>query len=197
MTKKHSLARFMEGFAAAAQLLERAGKSGFFVEYICLAASVIDATLRVGLILQHQLDRKSSELTEELLLQTPDGTKIPERAIYKRALERGVIDQSLFDQLEELYRDRNRVVHRYIISEITSEEALNIACRFERILPLVSSAVGELEARQIDQGVGMTERVAGEPEDVRTYIAEMAVLKHGHPALAIASGGAGPELKPR
>ncbi len=66
----------------------------------------------MGLILQHQLNTRSSELLEELLLQTEVDPIVSEREIYRRAAQEDVIDSSLSRKLEELYSKRNRVVHR-------------------------------------------------------------------------------------
>src|SRR5437870_733748 len=101
------LGHFMEGFVAATQLLQRARENGFLVEFVCLAASVIDGALRIALILQHQLQTGSAAILDDLLYQSDEDRIIPERVIYKRALEHGVIDQTLFDQPENLYAKRN------------------------------------------------------------------------------------------
>lgn len=60
------LAHFMNGFAAAAQLGRRAAVSGFVIEFVILAASIIDGALRIGLALQHQIDTESSECRKSL-----------------------------------------------------------------------------------------------------------------------------------
>jgi hypothetical protein len=111
MTTESRLSQFMDGFVGATELLQRAGQNGFFIEYICLAASVIDGSLRISLILQHQLKTQSSELLEDLLLQTDADPIVSERTIYRRAEQEGVINSELARKLEELYTKRNRVVH--------------------------------------------------------------------------------------
>ncbi len=176
------IGQFMGGFVAAAELLQRAAQNEFFVEYICLAASVIDGALRIGLILQHQLKTGSSELLEELLLQTDDDRIVSEREIYRRAAQEGVIHAGLRQKLEDLYRRRNRVVHRFIVSELTTHEVLQIAMDFEQILPAVNAAVGALEARQVELGVGMSR--SGELPGLGRRLGEMSEKKHGNPLLA-------------
>ena len=109
MTTASRMGQFMDGFVAAAELLQRAAENGFFIEDICLAASVIDGSLRIGLILQHQLETRSSALLDELLLQTDADAIVSEREIYRRAAQQGVIDGNLAHVLEELYTKRNRV----------------------------------------------------------------------------------------
>jgi hypothetical protein len=47
-------------------------------------------------------------------------------------------------------------VHRYVISDITTADVFEIARGFEETLPMVNAAVGAVERRQLELGVGMT-----------------------------------------
>lgn len=176
--EEHRVAAFLKGMGAAAQLANRASSNGFLVEYIILAGSIIDGLLRMGLVLQHQIETSSTHIPEELLLQGElDAAAVSEREIYKLSLAAGVIDASLFDRLNVLYSERNRVVHRYVISDITTENVFNTAQRFEDVIPLVNGAVYAVEERQIELGVGMTTRgghLMGE-----RGIVDWASSKHG------------------
>lgn len=172
----------MDGFVAATQLLQRAGEKGFFIEYTCLSASIIDGLLRIGLILKHQLETKTDEIDESLLYQTDEDKIIPERKIYQIALEKTIISQKLFDKLEELYKKRNRVIHRYIISDISTKEVLNIGIKYEETISLVSGAVKKLEEEQIETSIGMTKSGKDKPEpeeDILKRLNEMSTKKHG------------------
>ena len=175
------LTRFMSGFTAAVQLLNRAGEHGFFVEYVVLSASVIDANLRIGITLKHQLQVGSNELIDDLLEQPEESRGYNERQIYKRALKEGVIQKDLFDELEALYQRRNRVIHRYIISRITTDQVLDIAIEYERMITRSSADVELLEREQINRRVGMT--VEG-PSTPRGLLDELAEEKHASRALA-------------
>jgi hypothetical protein len=143
----------MSGFAAANELLHRAFNNGFLVEAVVLGAAVIDGSLRIGLILQHQIETKSEDVLEDLLYQGADDRAVSERQVYRRARETSVIDDGLFRELDDLYDQRNRVVHRYIISDLTSQEMFKIARRYELALPKVNEAIWVLEQRQIKLGV--------------------------------------------
>jgi hypothetical protein len=165
----------MVGFTAAAELHTRAGKAGAFVESVCLGASVVDALLRVGLVLKHQLVTRSSEIPVELILQEKSDNPISEREIYRRARAAGLIDQELFDRLGNLYDDRNRVVHRYVISGITTAEVLDIGIAYEAAIGKVAPIVTALEQEQIASGVGMTK--IG-PDCDREFLEEFASEKH-------------------
>lgn len=173
---------FMNGLVAAAQLQQRAGNNGFMIEFIVLTASIIDGGLRVGLVLQHQIDTKSTEVPEHFIYQADEDKALSERQIYRHALEAKIISQSLFDELQELYSARNRVIHRYIISAITTEKVFKIAHRYEMVIQKVNSAIWVIEDRQTQLGVGMT-RKSKKGEHKSEYDA-MARLKHGADWLA-------------
>jgi len=147
---------FMIGFAASAQLLQRAVKNGFFVEYTCLAASIIDGLLRIGLILKHQLETSSDIVIDSLLYQADEDKIISERKVYKMALSKFIITKELFDKLNDLYDQRNRVIHRYIISDITTKEVLRIGMQYEIVISEVSKSVKKLEDEQVKKNIGMT-----------------------------------------
>jgi hypothetical protein len=170
---------FVNGFAAARELHARAGNSGSFVECVCLGASLVDALLRVGLVLQHQLEHSTREIPLGLVFQGPLDHAISEREIYKRARSQDIIDESTFDGLQRLYDDRNRVIHRYIISRITTSDVLDIAIRYENMVQLLSDRIHRIEEQQIEQGVGIT--VTGpalEGDEGRRFVEDLADKKH-------------------
>jgi len=178
----------MNGFAAANILMNRAGNNGCFVEYVCLATSVIDAQLRTGLILQHQLESNSNEIPSELVFQGEDDKMISERSIYTRSLEKGVLSQLEFDRIEDLYKRRNKVVHRYIISEITTDQVLQIANEYQQMIDEICKIIYRIEEKQIERGVGITVSDKNVPVTLRNktkeLIKEMAKEKHDHPILS-------------
>ena len=152
------------------------------VEYIILAGSIIDGLLRMGLVLQHEIETSSTRIPEDLLLQRELDSAVSEREIYKLSLSAGIIDASLFDRLNTLYSERNRVVHRYVISDITTENVFDTARGFEDAIPLVNDAVYAVEERQIELGVGITTR-GGLRVDERD-ITNWSASKHGADWLA-------------
>ena len=176
------LKNFIKSFAAAVELDARAANQGCFVECVVLSAAIIDATLRMGLILKHQLDTSSNTLLDELLLQEEAGAIISERQIYRRSLSSQIIDQATFDRLENLYDRRNRVVHRYCISLITTKDVLDIASEYDSLKRQVSAFVEGLEKEQIRLGIGMTSQDV--PGDIVEQIRDLALGKHGDDGLA-------------
>ena len=173
---------FIAGFAAAVELRARAGEHGAFIESVCLGATVIDGALRIGLILKHQLMTGTSEILPGFVYQAEEDKPVSERAVYRRAREQDVIDEPLFEKLELLYQQRNRVVHRYIISELTTQDVLNIALGYEDAIGHVSGAVGELENEQIRERVGMT-RSDNLTFELKDFF-ELSKDKHGGKMLA-------------
>lgn len=173
------LSTFLNGVAGATELLNRAGKNGFFIEVVCLSANIIDAQLRIGIILKHQIETKSREIPVEYLFQEETGKKYSERDIFKIAKEKQVINEDLFRKLSTIYDDRNRVIHRYIITEITTAEVLDIGVKYEKLLQEINNRIFEIEKEQIASGVGMT--VSGpkfEGPEAKQWIKEMAEEKH-------------------
>ena len=178
---------FMKGLAAASQLLYLSRNKGCFIECVCLYATIIDASLRIGIILKHQLDNRSDIVLDELLFQSDEDKIVSERKIYKRALISGVIDQSIFDKLETLYKQRNKVVHRYIISEITTKKVILIAQEYDELINLIKKRLDELEIRQIKEGIGMTKSSSEVPIEIRLnkqkMMDDMIRKKHGSDSL--------------
>ncbi len=178
------LSNFMNGFTASVQLSQRAGEDGFFIEYACLIASIIDGLLRIGLILNYQLKNRTDDVLDSLLYQSDEDKIISERHIYKMALEKNIVSQNLFNQLENLYKQRNRVIHRYIISDISTREVLDIGMQYEQIKYSVSDAVRKLEDKQLETGVGMTQSGKDTPEEnMLELLNEMSAKKHDCPSL--------------
>jgi hypothetical protein len=174
------LGRFLNGVAASAELYSKAAKNGYFIEAVCLASNLIDAQLRIGLILRQQIKTKSKTIHKALLFQGEQDKPISEREIYKRALAEGVINQGLYSNLDELYTDRNKVIHRYIVSDLRTEGVLEIGIRYEKMQTAVRDAIFAIEEEQIRLGVGMT--VKGptfEGAGAIDWLAEMSMEKHG------------------
>lgn len=178
---KDKLEQFLIGLGAAVQLLNRAGKNGFFVEYVCLATSVVDALLRMGLILQYQLKNRTDDIPDEYLFQSEEDKIIPEREIYRRALKEEIIEQDLFNQLENLYRKRNKIIHRYIISDIKTDQVLKVGIQYELIIPIISNRIKVLEDKQAESNIGMTKKgFKNIEEQLMSEFLEMIPEKHGN-----------------
>jgi len=150
------LDKFMQGMSAAVLLLNRAIERQSALECIVLQANLIDGSLRIGLILKTQLDSRSSAIDDSLLQQRDSDPKIPEKEIYKRCLQVGIVDKSLFDELSAAYNKRNKCIHRYLLSDIDYDYATELVFELAAIRDRVDAVVEQLENQQTELGVGMT-----------------------------------------
>lgn len=103
---------FMKSIMATLDLRNRAFENGAFIELVVLTANHIDALLRIAIILTNQLEQRNSDIDISLLFQSQTDKPVMEKEIYKKALAKKIIDQKLFDELTDLYNERNKVVHR-------------------------------------------------------------------------------------
>ena len=188
MAKKNYFDSFMKGFAAAVQLSHRAAENGSFIEAICLSASIIDALLRIGLILDNQLKTKTDRILNELLYQADDKKIVTERNVYKLALKEKIITKIIYENLNKFYYERNKVVHQYIISDITTDKVLFIAEEYFDMVHTIKDSIRKLEDEQIRLGIGMTKSNSDVPESVRKrandFLNFTVTEKHGNPNLA-------------
>jgi len=175
---------FMKGLGAASHLLYLSKNKGCFIECVCLSATIIDASLRIGIILKHQLDTKTNSILTDLIFQSDEDKIISERKVYKKALFADVINQDIYNKLELLYKQRNKVVHRYIISEITTEKIILIAQEYNDVIDSIKKCLDELEIRQINEGIGMTK--SGREVPIETIMNKEKIMndmireKHGN-----------------
>ncbi len=147
---------FMQGIGATTLILNKAIENNAFIEATCVLASLIDGALRVGIVLKSQLINRNSEIPIEWVYQGLRDKKKSEKDIYKKSLELGIIDRNTFEDFYKLYEDRNRVIHRFIISEITFAEVEEIAFEYHKKLQTINKIIYSLESEQIKLGIGMT-----------------------------------------
>lgn len=147
---------FLQGIGAISVMLNRAVGNQAFIEATCLLASQIDGLLRTGIVLQKQLNENTSKIDNEWIYQGKNDKKKSEKDIYSKAKELGILTDELFNELYALYDDRNRVIHRFVISEITVADVENIAYKYYKMQQKINSIIYDIESRQIELGVGMT-----------------------------------------
>ena len=115
----HRFGAFLQGMSAINLLVKKAIENKAFFKATCLFGNQIDSLLRIGIILKQQIIDKNDVIGREWIYQSQNDKKKSEKDVYKKALAFGVITDYLYNDLFELYEDRNRVIHRFIISEIT------------------------------------------------------------------------------
>lgn len=146
---------FMISYAASMDLANRAYENESFIELIVLLANQIDATLRQALILSKQLEEKSNNIDISLIYQSEADRPLMEKKIYSLALESRIVDQSVYDKLNRLYGIRNKVVHRYVISDLRSNDIIQLVIAYDQIFDHLSDYVNSLEKRQFDEKIGI------------------------------------------
>jgi len=151
--KRFSL--FMASIATTIQLRNNSIKHKSFIEFIALSANHIDALLRLSIIYNNQIIENNKEIDTTLLFQKEGDKPIMEKDIYKKALEEKIITQELYDKLFSLYNERNKVIHRYIITDIRTEDLFEIAVEYDKIDHKIDELVNDLECKQFELKVGI------------------------------------------
>jgi len=149
---------FLQGVGATAYMLNKAVENHAFIEATCLLASQIDGLLRIGIVLKKQIENNNSIIEKEWIYQGKKDKKKSEKDIYKKAKELKIVDEDTFNELYQLYDNRNRVIHRFIISEITLAEVENIAYQYYQMQQKINSIIYDIESKQIKLGIGMTKK---------------------------------------
>ena len=150
------LTSFIKGIAASMVILNNAVEHNAFIEATCILANQVDALLRIGIVLKSQLINRNNKIAKRWICQGVNDKKISEKDVYIEAKSLGIIDDELYNKLIALYEDRNRVIHRFIISEITFNEVEHITFHYYQISNEINSRIYKIEQEQIEAGVGMT-----------------------------------------
>ena len=98
----------MASIATTIQLRNNSIKHKSFIEFIALSANHIDALLRLSIIYNDQIVNNNKEIDTTLLFQNESDKPIMEKDIYKKALEKNIITQEIYDKLFTLYGERNK-----------------------------------------------------------------------------------------
>lgn len=146
---------YMSSIATIMALKNNAVERESYIEYIVFSANHIDALLRLSIILTNQINNKNEEIDLKLLFQSELDKPIMERAIYQKCLELKIISNIIFNELENLYKKRNKVIHRFIITDIRTEDILNLAVDYGKVYDKIDIIISTLEKVQIELGVGV------------------------------------------
>jgi hypothetical protein len=147
--------KFMASLAASFDVKDKAIEKESLIEFSVIVANQIDAYLRLSLVMDTQLKEKSNLFETTLLHQGETDPPIMERKIYKQAFDSEIIDEDLFKNLESLYRERNKMVHQYIISEFKTRDLYQIAMDYETLCEKVRLITRDLEERQFTEKIGI------------------------------------------
>jgi hypothetical protein len=163
LVTSHRFEVFLQGMGAASLLLGKAIENKAFFEATCLFGNQIDSLLRIAIVLKRQIINSNDLIEREWIYQGLTDKKKSEKDVYKKAFSLGIITDDLYKSLFDLYDDRNRVIHRFIISEITLAEVEQIAYNYYFLMEDIKIIVDDLEGDQLKLNVGMTTTNAKDP----------------------------------
>jgi len=147
--------KFIASLAASFDLKNRAIENKSILELLIIIANQIDAYLRMAIVMKKQLQEKTNRIDTALLFQGEADTPIYERNIYKQAHDLEIISPDTFNELNRLYTERNKVIHRYIISEFKTIYLYEIVYDYESVCEMVRQALEVVEELQFKEGIGI------------------------------------------
>ena len=150
------LNNFTETFLAVELLLDKAKKNKSYLECLVLGVAKAEALLRFCLILDRQIKNSNKVVERKLVYQDSPRDYYSERQIFKMALESSIISREDKDELDEIYKVRNKAVHRYFISDFEYSHLKDVLSRIDVMIQKIGNKCGDLEMRQVELGVGMT-----------------------------------------
>lgn len=147
--------RFLGSLCASYDLLYAAIESESFVEIVVISTSQIDALLRQSIIVWKQLASETDDFDSRYFFQSESDSGIRERAIFQEALDLGIIEIAIYDRLQEVYKLRNRIVHRYMISPIQTRDIIPIVTKLLELHEVIRVIARNVEDRQVGKGFGI------------------------------------------
>jgi len=146
---------FLGSLVASFDLWQKAFDNDAYIELVVITSNQIDAFLRLCIILHKQLEDETNDIDIEYLFQADKEKGFMERKIYTDSYKLGIINDELYSELNDLYNQRNRVIHRYIISYIKTKDILKIAYDFSVIAEKVRVILKSYEEKQFGKGFGI------------------------------------------
>ncbi|KAF0147485.1 MAG: hypothetical protein FD143_3061 [Ignavibacteria bacterium] len=146
---------FLGSLIASFDLWQKALNNDSFIELVVITSNQIDAFLRLSIILHKQLEFATDDIEIEYLFQSDDEKGFMERKIYSDAYKLGIINDALNNELNDLYNQRNRVIHRYIISNIKTKDIFKIAYDYGVIAEKVRMILKSYEENQYGKEFGI------------------------------------------
>jgi len=147
--------KFMASLAASFDLKNTSLENESFIEFSIIVANQIDAYLRLSIVMKQQLNESTDDINIKYLYQSPTDKPVMERKIYSEARDKGILNTEIFEELEKLYNERNKMVHRYIISEFRTNQLLKIAHRYETVCEKVRLLIRDIENEQFERKIGI------------------------------------------
>ncbi len=146
--------KFCASLAASFDIKHKAYESLSFIQFIIINANQIDAYLRLCIVLKYQIIENTLLFKVEYLHQKEKDKPMMEKKIYDKAKELGIVSTIQHELLYKLYNLRNKVVHRYIITDIKTIELLNLGLEYETLCEEIRLILSEIEKEQYNKKVG-------------------------------------------
>lgn len=146
--------KFNASLGASFDLKMKAMKNLSFIELIIISANQIDAYLRLCIVFKFQIEENSLLFKLEYLFQGEKDKPLMEKKIYDKAKEINIISEEQHAKLYLLYDRRNKVVHRYIITDIKTKELLDIGYEYELLCEEIRLVLRDIETEQFDKKIG-------------------------------------------
>ena len=147
--------KFMSSLAASFDLLNEAFENKSAITIVIIIANQIDAYLRLALVMTTQLEKNTDDIDISFLHQGENDKPITERKIYSLAKKANIIGSELFEELERLYKIRNKMVHRYIISEFRTRDIDDLSIEYIYVCEDVRLILEEIENEQFKKNIGI------------------------------------------
>lgn len=146
--------KFNASLAASFDLKYKALKNRSFIELIIINANQIDAYLRLCIVFKFQIIDNTSLFKLEYLHQSDNDRPLMEKKIYDKAKEMDIISDEQHESLYMLYGLRNKIAHRYIITDIKTAELHDIGYKYELLCEETRLILADIETEQYSNKVG-------------------------------------------
>jgi hypothetical protein len=146
--------KFHASLAASFDLKEKAIEKRSYIELIIINANQIDAYLRLCIVHKIQIIKNSNLFELGYLYQGENDKPLFEKNIYNKAKEMKILSDKQHNKLYKLYNLRNKVVHRYIITDIKTRELLKIGYEYEVVCEEIRLILADIETEQFEKKVG-------------------------------------------
>jgi len=146
--------KFNASLAASFDLKNKAIKNHSYIELIIIIANQIDAYLRLCIVHKFQILENSTLFKLSYLYQEKKDKPLMEKKIYDKSKELKILSEEQHIQLYKLYELRNKVVHRYIITDIKTMELKEIVVNYELLCQDTILILADIENEQFEKNVG-------------------------------------------
>ena len=146
--------KFNSSLGASFDLKNKAFENHCFIQFIIVIANQIDAYLRICIVLKYQLIERNHNFKIEYLHQKDDDKPLMEKKIYDKAKELEIINENQHTELYELYNLRNKVVHRYIITDFKTFQLPEISLKYEILCEEIRLILRDVELEQFNKKIG-------------------------------------------